>query len=57
MTTQEKDFIIDAINKLSITYMPVNAWVDKKYKPYTVKLVSLDDVLNIMRLIKKLELE
>lgn len=54
---EEKDFIIDAVNKLPVTYQPVNAWENKKYKPYTVKLVPLDEVLRILSLIKKLELE
>jgi hypothetical protein len=53
----DKKVIIDKINALPVTVIPVNYWEDKKYKPYTVKLVKLDDVLKILELIKKLELE
>ena len=54
---EELDIIKEKINSLPVTTMPVNYWEDKKYKPYTVKLVKLDDVLKILKLIKKLELE
>ena len=52
-----KQILIDKIRALPVTIVPVNHWEDKKYKPYTVKLVKLDDVLWILELIKKLELE
>ncbi len=51
------DVIEDKIKALPVTIIPVNHWENKKYKPYTVKLVKLDDVLKILELIKKLELE
>jgi hypothetical protein len=54
---EELDIIKDKINSLPVTVIPVNHWEDKKYKPYTVKLVKLDDVLKILQLIKNLELE
>ena len=53
----DKKVIEDKINALPVTVIPVNHWEDKKYKPYTVKLVKLDDVLKILELIKKVELE
>lgn len=43
-----KDEIKDKIQKLQVTHMPVNHWEDKKYKPYTVKMVDLDKVLKII---------
>jgi hypothetical protein len=53
----DKKVIVDKINALPVTVIPVNYWENTKYKPYTVKLVKLDDVLKILELIKKLELE
>jgi hypothetical protein len=53
----EKRVIEDKIKALPVTVISINHWEDKKYKPYTVKLVKLDDVLKILELIKKLELE
>lgn len=54
---EELDVIKEKIKSLPITVLPVNHWEDKKYKPYTIKLVKLEDVLWILELIKKLELE
>lgn len=54
---KELDVILDAVNKLPVTYQPVNAWENKKYKPYTVKLVSLDEVLRILSLIETVKLK
>jgi hypothetical protein len=54
---EELDLIKEKIRSLPVTTIPVNYWENKKYKPYTVKLVKLDDVLKILDLIKKLELE
>jgi hypothetical protein len=54
---EELNIIKEKINSLPVTTIPVNYWEDKKYKPYTVKLVKLDDVLKILQLIKNLELE
>ena len=54
---EELDIIKDKIKSLPVTFIPVNYWEDKKFKPYTVKLVKLDDVMKILELIKKLELE
>ena len=53
----DKKVIEDKIKALPVTIIPVNYWEDKKYKPYTVKLVKLDDVLKILELIKRVELE
>jgi hypothetical protein len=52
-----KKIIEDKIKALPVTVIPINYWEDTKYKPYTVKLVKLDDVLFILKLIKRLELE
>ena len=52
-----KEILVEKIKTLPVTIIPVNHWEDKKYKPYTVKLVKLDDVLKILDLVKKLELE
>lgn len=54
---KELDIIREKIYSLPVTIIPINHWEDKKYKPYTVKLVKLDDVLKIIELIKNLELE
>ena len=52
-----KEILVEKIKKLPMTIIPVNHWEDKKYKPYTVKLVKLDDVLKILDLVDKLELK
>jgi len=44
----KKDEIRALVQKLKITYIPMNHWEDKKYKPYTVKMVDLDKVLEII---------
>jgi len=55
--------LLDRINKLPVTHQPVNVWENKKYKPYIIKLVSLDEVLSLIKehealsLIKELENE
>jgi hypothetical protein len=54
---EELDVIKEKIKSLPVTVIPVNYWENYKYKPYTVKLVKLDDVMKILELIKKLELE
>ena len=54
---EELDIIKEKIRSLPITTIPVNYWEDKKFKPYSVKLIKLDDVLKILELIKNLELE
>lgn len=54
---KELDIIKEKIKSLPVTVIPVNYWEDKKFKPYTVKLVKLDDVMKILELIKNLELE
>ena len=54
---KELDLIKEKIISLPVTTIPVNYWENKKFKPYSVKLVKLDDVLKILELIKNLELE
>ena len=51
------DLIKDKIKALPVTSMPVNAWENKKYKPYTVKLIDLDKVLEILSLIEDVNLK
>lgn len=52
-----KEILIEKIKALPVTVVPVNHWEGTKYKPYTVTLVKLDDVVKILQLVKKLELE
>lgn len=54
---EELDVIKDSILALSVTTVPMNAWENKKYKPYTVKLIELDKVLRILQLIEEIKLK
>lgn len=40
--------ITEEIKKLRITQIAENAWENKKYKPLTLKMVDIDEVLNIL---------
>ena len=53
---EELDFIKEKIKSLQVTTIPVNHWEDTRYKPYTIKLVKLEDVLKILNLIENLNL-
>ena len=54
---KELDVIKDSILALPVTTIPMNAWENKKYKPYTLKLVELDKVLQILQLIEEIKLK
>jgi len=53
----ELDLIKEKIEALQSTFIPVNYWEGTKYKPYTIKLVKLEDILKILELIEKLTLK
>ena len=38
----------DEIKTLPITNISINYWENKKYKPFTLKMIELDKVLNIL---------
>ena len=54
---KELDLIKDSIIALPVITVPMNAWENKKYKPYAVKLVELDKVLQILQLIEEIKLK
>ncbi len=47
--------IKEEIQKLNITYIPVNYWENTKYKPYTLKMIELDKVLKIIESLQNSE--
>jgi len=46
--------LLDKIKALPVTYKAENTWIDKKYKPVTIRLVELDKVTGAINSVKQL---